>query len=621
MWKITMKKTIQLSFISVALLSQLHAQESVNLDTITVTSATKSEQSIKDITSNINVITSEEIEEKHYTSVTEALNSVAGINFSSNGALGSSTSVFVRGFDSKRVLVLIDGIRYNDSTGLNGAPFEHLMVSDIQQIEIIKGAQSGIWGADATAGVINIITKSPQEGAHASANIEYGSFNTKKYGVNASYKTDNYYAKISSQKITTDGLSAQVPSGKDVEDFERDGYTNTTTNIKAGFNITDTNKIDIAHTMIYADTAYDTNVYDSSWAIDPVASANTKDTAQTHDTFSKINFNHVDSFNEIDIYASRSLFDRNYPQSPYTQEFDGEVFEYGIKSNIPYAEKDFLIMSADYKTFAHKNDMNEEYSNKGVSLTNSNFFENVFNGNIVVTESLRDDIYNKFDDKLTGKFGVKYLSDSIETLVLSSNIGTAYNVPTLYNLYSAYGNQNINPENTESFDVSIEYKKLQITYFKNFIENMIDFDMNSYTYNNIDGISTIQGLEIAYQNNITEASVLNASHTYLDAKDKDAKVLARRPKTTTNIGVDYYPTDKLQLGLYGQYIGKRFDALNEQGKQTGHYALANFVTNYEINKNFTTYAKVDNILDRDYQVVDGYATAGRSFYLGLVAKY
>lgn len=616
-----MKKTIQLSLISVALLSSLQAEDSVQIDTITVTSATKSEQSIKDVTSNINVITSDEIEEKHYTSVVEALSSVAGVNFSSNGPLGSSTSVFVRGFDSRRVLVLIDGIRYNDITGLNGAPFEHLMVSDIQQIEIIKGAQSGVWGADATAGVINIITKSAQKGAHASANVEYGSFNTKKYGMNASYKTDDYYAKISSQKITTDGFSSKLPSGRDVEDFERDGYTNTTTNIKAGFNITDTNKIDIAHTMIYADTAYDTGVYDSSWAIDPVASANTKDTTQAHDTFSKINFNHIDSFNEVDISASRSTFDRNYPQSPYTQEFDGEVYEYGIKSKIDYAQKDFLILSADYKTFEHKNDMNEKYSNKGLSLTNSNFLENVFNGNIVLTESIRDDLYDKFDNKLTGKFGVKYLSGTIKSLVLSSNFGSAYNVPTLYNLYSAYGSENINPENTKSFDVSVEYKKLQITYFKNFIENMIDFDMNSYTYNNIDGTSTIQGVEIAYQNNITEAVVLNTSHTYLDAKDKDGNVLARRPKTTTNLGVDYYPTDKLQLGLYGQYIGKRFDALNEQGKQTGHYALANFVTNYEINKNFTTYAKVDNILDRDYQVVDGYATAGRSFYLGLVAKY
>ena len=113
-----MSNTIKLSLISVALLSQLNAAE-VALDTITVTSATKSEQSIKDITSNVNVITGEEIEEKHYKTVAEALNSVSGISFTSNGGLGKTTSIRVRGFDSKRVLVMIDGVRYNDLTGLN----------------------------------------------------------------------------------------------------------------------------------------------------------------------------------------------------------------------------------------------------------------------------------------------------------------------------------------------------------------------------------------------------------------------------------------------------------------------------------------------------------------------
>ena len=176
-----MSKNIPLSLLLVALLSSANASQSVELDTITVTSATKAKQSIKDVTSNVNVITSEEIEERHYTTVSEALSTVSGINFTSNGCLGQATSVFVRGFDSKRVLVLIDGVRYNDVTGF-GAPFADLMIQDIQQIEVVKGAQSGVWGADATAGVINIITKSAKQGLHGFFNTEYGSYDTMKYG-------------------------------------------------------------------------------------------------------------------------------------------------------------------------------------------------------------------------------------------------------------------------------------------------------------------------------------------------------------------------------------------------------------------------------------------------------
>lgn len=606
-----MQKKIQLSLIYVALLSQLQAQD-IKLDTITVTSATKSEQSIKEITSNVNVITSQEIEEKNYTTVAQALNSIAGINFTSNGGLGSTTSVFVRGFDSKRVLVLIDGIRYNDITGLNGAPFNNLMLNDIEQIEVVKGAQSGIWGADATAGVINIITKSAKDGLHGSVLAQYGSFNTKKYGASASYKADSYYVKISSQKITTDGFSAKAPRGEDIDNFKDDGYTNTTSNIKLGFNINETNKIDISHTIINSDNSYD------DYNADPIVSANSHATTQTNDSFTAINFNHIDSFNELDIYAKRSVFDRNYPQN-FTKEFDGEVYEYGLKSNISYNEKDFVVIGVDYKTFEHKNDMNKQYNNKAIFLTNNNEFN--FIGKTIITESLRVDIYDKFDDKITGKLGVKNINQNIDGLSVSANIGTAYNVPTLYNLYSTYGSQDLNPENTLSYDISVAYKDLKLTYFNSTVTDMIDFDLTTYKYNNISGDSKIQGIEIEYNTAITDDILIGANYTKTDAKNADNKVLARRVKDTFKMNIDYYVLENLHLGINGEYIGKRYDSLDEKGTQTGEYAVFNFVANYDINKNFSTYAKVDNILDRYYQVVDGYTTAPLSGYIGIKANF
>jgi vitamin B12 transporter len=606
-----MQKKTELLLISVALLSQLQAQD-VKLDTITVISATKTEQSIKNITSNVNVITSQDIEEKHYQTIAQALNSISGINFTSNGSLGSSTSVFVRGFDSKRVLVLIDGVRYNDITGLSGAPFEHLMISDIKQIEVVKGAQSGIWGADATAGVINIITKGAKKGLHGSTMAEYGSFDTKKYGASASYKVDNYYVKLSSQKVTTDGFTSKAPRGADIDNFEKDGYSNITSSIKLGFNINETNKIDISHTIINSDKEYD------AYNADPIIAANSHTTAQVNDTFTNINFNHIDSFNEVDIYAKRSIFDRNYPQNS-TKEYDGEVYEYGLKSNISYNENNFLILGADYKTFEHKNDINEKYTDKAVFLTNNNEFN--FAGKTIVTESLRADLYDKFDDKVTGKFGVKNINNTIDSLILSANIGTANNVPTLYNLYSSYGNKNLSPENTLSYDIGVAYKDIKLTYFNSTISDMIDFDSTTNKYYNISGDSKIQGLEIEYNSAITDDLLIALNYTKIDAKDADRKVLARRVKDTYKMSLDYYVFEDLHFGLDGEYIGKRFDKLDEEGTQTGEYAVFNFVANYDISKNFSTYAKVDNILDRYYQVVDGFATAPLSGYIGIKAKF
>lgn len=596
------------------LASSILVAQSIELEQITVTSATKTAQSIKDVTSNINVITSQEIEEKHYTTVAEALNSIAGINYTSNGGIGQATSVFLRGFSSNRVLVMIDGIRYNDITSTGGAPFAHLMISDIEQIEVVKGAQSGIWGADATAGVINIITKSAKKGLHGSLNYEYGSFSTKKIGASVSYKTEDYYVKISSQSLDSNGFTAQAPNGEDINNFENDGYENITTNVKLGFNINETNKIDISHTMIDTQTYFD--------GFDPITylpDPNAIDYSKTKDTFSKINFNHIDSFNEIDIYAKLSIFDRNYPLSTYSQEFDGKEEEYGIKSTITYHQNDFLVIGSDYKNFKHKNDLQEKYNNKGVFITNSNEFD--FHGKTIISESLRYDDYNKFDDTMTAKAGVKHFFDGVDGLMASANIGTSYNVPTIYHLYSFFGNSDLKPEDTISYDFTIGYKDIEITYFNSKTKDMIDYDFNTFSFNNLNGTTEIQGIEVQYNTELGLDVLLSASYTYLDAKNNDNEELLRRPKDTIKMSVDYYGISKLHLGVFGEYVGERYSSDNKQGAQTGKYAVVNFVADYNINKNFSVYAKIDNLFDKYYQIVDGYATAPLSAYLGMNVKF
>ncbi len=604
-----MSKNIPLSLLLVALLSSANASQTVELDTITVTSATKTKQSIKDVTSNVNVITSEEIEEKHYTTVSEALSTVPGINFTSNGGLGQATSVFVRGFDSKRVLVLIDGVRYNDVTGF-GAPFADLMIQDIQQIEVVKGAQSGVWGADATAGVINIITKKAAQGLHGFFNTQYGSFDTLKYGAGASYKTEGYYIKASSQKVDTNGFSSQASKDVDLDSYEKDGYRNTTSNIKFGFNINETNAIDISHTIINAHVEYD-----------GFNTPNSYEASRTNDTFTNINFNHIDSFNELDIYMNKSKFDRDYS---YGGEFDGDVYEYGIKSNIAYNNKDFVIVGIDYKSFEHRNSLDKEYNNKALFVTNSNELNGFFSGKTIITQSLRADRYNKFDNKTTGKIGIKNINDIAKDFTFSANYGTAYNVPTIYQLYQPgsiwgpVGNVNLTPEDTTSYDIGAEYKDIKLTYFSSTIEDMIDYTSG---YVNLIGESKIQGIEVEYDTSINDDILISSNYTYLDAKNQNAQALRRRPNHTLNLNIDYYGIQDLHLGAYAQYIGERYENDDQQGVENGKYTVVNMVANYEISKNILAYVKIDNLFNEHYQVVDGYASAPLSAYAGLKINF
>ena len=619
-----MNRTIKLSIVAMLTLSTtLIAEE--KLEDITVTSASKTDQNINDVTSNVAVITAQEIKERHYTTVMEALNSLPGVSFTQNGGLGTTASLRLRGFDNQKVLVLIDGIRYNDISNSSGAIFSDILASDIETIEVLKGAQSGVWGADAAAGVISIITKGAKEGLNFHASQEFGSFNTSKTEVASSYRGDNFYIKASQNRVISDGFSAQAPEGEDLDKFEDDAYRNITSNLKAGFNINATNRVDITHTVVDTETEYDQNIYDGTYpnsVLNRVKSANSEASSSNKSKFYSINFNHIDSFNEIDIYAKKSTFEREYPDE-FTKKYEGEVKEYGLKSKVPYLDDSFLLLGGDYKKFNDKAGVNQSFTNRAIFLTNYNKVAGLLGGKTILTESLRYDKYNEFDNKTTGKIGLKHLVGNIEGLSASANYGTAYNVPSSFQLYSSYGNPNMKPEVTKGYDVTLSYRDLSLTYFNNEIEDIIDYDYATNKYANIDGKSKIKGFEVAYNTSLFDTVALNLGYSRLDAKDVKGKDLKRRADQSLKFGVDYYGIENLHLGLNGEYVGERkdtnFDTYEEV--ETGKYPIANFTANYELDRHMTIYGKVENITDREYQTVYGYASAPIAAYAGMRLTY
>ena len=252
-----MSSKTKLSLLLVALLSQANASQNITLEPITVSSLTKGEESIHNLTANIEIISKEQLQEKRIATVAEALQTLPGVNITTSGGLGSVTSVMLRGMGNNRTLVLIDGIRFQDPSSTTGAIFSNLMVEDIERIEIIKGAQSGIWGADASAGVINIITKEAKKGLHADALLELGSFNSKKYGASLSHNNEDLELKLSVNRVTSDSFSVQAPKGDDLDQYEDDPYKNTTLGFKAVYKPTQDAKIKFNLTNIDSLKDYD----------------------------------------------------------------------------------------------------------------------------------------------------------------------------------------------------------------------------------------------------------------------------------------------------------------------------------------------------------------------------
>ena len=598
-----------------ALMSSAYAQQ-LKIETTYKTPVPESKN-----TSVVRVITEDQIKEKHTNFLPEILNQIPEISFTANGGFGQPTSIYLRGFDPKRTLVLIDGIRVNDITGLNGAQFEQFILDNVKQIEIIEGAQSGIWGADASAGVINIITKTPEKGLHAKATAEYGSFNTKKAGASVSYKNDRFYILTSYYLFDTDGFSAAEPKngsqnyGKRGSElgWEKDGYKNNTYSLKTGLFFADKDKLEFSFTGIDAKVHFDAAAgKDAKDLDDPFGFGLTEYVNKIHNKFYRISFNHKDKKNDFKLYYNYSIFNRSQFGG-----YSGNVGELGIQDRYNYAKNSFFIAGVVNQDFKHEksagSNLNKSYTDKGYFITNVNKIKNT-----VITESIRYDDYNKFKDKTTGKVGIKHFIK--KDIYIYANYGTAYNIPTLYQLFDSYaGNPNLKPEDVESYDVSIGVKGFTATYFDNRIKNLIDYDFATYKYKNINGTSKIKGIEASYKRFIKPLSInFYLGYTYLNAKNADGKRLARRPKDKINFEIGWYPNEKLNTILYGEYIGDRKDT---NGVQTGYYTLLNVAVNYNVNKYLNIYFKVNNLTDKYYQTVDGYATAERSYYGGLTAKF
>lgn len=585
-------------------------------DEVSIISSYATKTSIEETTSAIDVIAQDKIEETKPKNITEIITKISDVSFVSNGGYGQPTSIYLRGFEPKRTLVLIDGIRINDPTGLNGAMLEHILATDIQQIEIVKGTQSGVWGADATAGVINIITKTPEKGFHSNAYFEYGSYVSKRYGTTFSLANEKFYILFGLHRFDSQSISAVEPYGKKWKDLkmEPDPYKNDTVNIKLGLNITQNDKIELSMRFIDAVVKYD--------GFDPITykPADADNKSHMNEKFYTFKYEKKLNNHSFDIYYNQSDFYRFYNEPSGWQStygFEGKTKEFGLKYRLDYGKNGFLNLGFLRQDFIENDTtVNNRYHNVAFFLTNLLKIKQ-----LVLSQSVRRDNYSKFDDKTTYKLGGKYLFS--KDFYIFANYGTAYNVPTLYQLFSPFGNSKLKPENTSSYDLGISYKGFSFDYFNYKIKDMIDFDLNTYKYANLSGQSKIKGYEISYKYTLRSINTdIYIGYTKLLAKDSNDKDLPRRPKDKLDFDITIFPIERFSIDLNGQYIGKRKDMNKDMNQvQTGYYTILNSTVNFKINKYIDTYIKIDNITDKYYQTVYGYASFGRSVYAGINGRF
>jgi vitamin B12 transporter len=580
-----------------------------------VVSASNSEQLEDDVTEDVTVITAEEIQERGYKTLKDALASVPGVSFTSNGGFGQLTSVYLRGMNSKNTLILIDGVRYNDVTSLNGeAQFSQIVLDNVERIEVIKGAQSGIWGADASAGVINIITKNPQKKSIAFA-FKGGNYNTKQLSFTVADRIGAFDYLLALSHFDTDGFSAAEPGqsspdyGRRGDDlgFEKDPYRNTTYNLKLGYDISKHDRIEASLIAINADVHFDS--FNNGKSVDALDGAYTVNTIKNR--FYHVEYQRRDGENQAKLFYNVSTFNRTQFNG-----YSGHVKEFAFQDRFDYIQDAFAQVGIGYQGF-HQGDsagtyLGKKYSNRYLFLSNYN---QLFGGKTIFSESIRYDNYSNFENKLTYKVGVKqYL---YQDLYLSGNYGTGYNVPTFFNLSI---NPDLQPESTKGYDIALSFRGLKVGYFNQKIDDLIDYDYSTWKYYNVNGTSKFEGIEASFTQSLFEEGQINLGYTHLIKAKNSTNDLARRAKDMLNYSLSWYPTDEHTININGTYVGTRYDDVAKT-VQTGKYNVTNLVLRHNFAKGYTGEIEIRNLFDRFYQEVDGYGTAGRSIYVGIRAKY
>ncbi|MBF6057039.1 TonB-dependent receptor plug domain-containing protein [Thiomicrorhabdus heinhorstiae] len=581
------------------------AQTDAALDQVIVT-ANNETQSLRNVTADVTVISGDEIRAKQYRTLDEVVASVAGFSVSHNGGLGTVTTMFLRGEGAKRILVLQDGVEMNDPMSVAGAHFENLQLNNIERIEIIRGAQSGVWGSGAMAGVINIITK--PGGQQAQVDLQLGSYGTQKLSAALGAGNEQADFSIDFSRISTDGFSAVQPYKGSLNGLEDDAFEQTDIGFKLRVRPAEGQQIQFLTRSSDALSDYDL-------ATDPNALYQSDYSNQ---------IKQLQYQGQFEQFRAQAAVQKTDTSTTYSQ---GSLVKTNAKLGYDYAENHSLTLFAEHRNLTSDTNPANDYEHDGYGLAHSSRF---LADRWIWDLSVRNDLYDRFKDKVTGKVGSKfYLQDD---WYLSANYGTAYRAPSLAEqAYTYLGT--LDSETKEGYDISLGSQNFSLSYYRSEYDNEIDWDssLGSFgSYANLNGKSIYEGIELSYRNSIESWNLDYAfNFTQQTAKDGQGMWLARRPEQMANLQLDYFGFDRSRVGMELRYVGTQYDMADQKGAQIGEYLITDISADYRATANITLYAKVMNLFDEDYTTAvasprDGsitptyvYGNGGRQYSIGI----
>ncbi|EAT0103899.1 TonB-dependent vitamin B12 receptor BtuB [Salmonella enterica] len=587
-------------------------------DTLVVT-ANRFQQPVNSVLAPTDVVTREDIQRWQSKDLNDVMRRLPGVDISQSGGMGKSSSLYVRGTESRHVLVLIDGVPMARAGISNAIDIGQLPVSLVQRIEYIRGPRSAVYGSGAIGGVVNIITMSNDEKSQINAGM--GSDGYQTYDGIMNKRFGDTIVTAAGAYETTRGFNIQ-PDSPYSGDSDRDGYRNklfwggvqhkfndNVSGFFRGYGYTANSDYDQG-SYGYVGGNDEAQNYTQSW------DAGLQYSSGIYSSQLIANYQHIKDYNysnDLGRYAGDASLDNM--EQRYIQWGNSVEVGHGAVSGGADWKQEKLTSSSTTKADTYKRDTT------GLYLTGQQQIDSV-----TLEASGREDHDEQFGWHGTWQTAAGW--EFVDGYRATLSYGTGFLAPSLGQQYgatrfaSSYGpgiaaNPNLKPEESRQWEAGIDGLtgpldwRLSAYHYK--VQNLIDYKDNQYV--NMKS-ATIKGLE--WTGNITTGPVdHHLTLQYVDPRDDETnKVLYRRAKQQ----VKYELTGQIfELGwnVMYQYLGERYDDDydNNRDVKMGGLSLWDIGVSYPLTSHLTVRGKIANLFDKDYETVYGYQTAGREYTL------
>jgi vitamin B12 transporter len=593
-----------------------------------IVSSSRIEIPLRQIGTSVSVIDGAEIQLRGYNSLVDVLRTQPGISVSNTGGSGKATSLRIRGEEGFRTLMMIDGVDVSDPSGLQVGPkIEHFLSgNDIEKIEVLRGSQGFIYGADA-GGVINIFTKTGEGELGGNIDAEVGRYGSQKLSASLSAGNDLGDFYVSATDLESDGFNSR---SDDTVLRDEDGYENTTFHTKLGWNATEDLRVQLVLRDIDASAEFDncfssnsTNVCDDDYE---------QTTGKLSLDYDMGDFSHYLSYAETDITRA------NFADGQFSFGAEGETKKVEYMGSYRINDSAVIVFGADLEEEELlSNNTGETTDRKQVGYYAE--YSGQFTSNWYYTAGLRHDDNDDFGNHTSGRVSTAYIQDFDDgaSIKYRASYGTGFRAPSLteidINANASYVSrpstaEDLTEETSKGFDIGIEYFNdsglhLTAVYFDQKVEDAIEYDLvGTLGYTQLGGISTSDGVELTIDYPLNESFTLLANVTFNETEKPNGDTRARRPETVSNLGFKYSGLDS-KLNVIVNYRGSR-DAVETDGSPLDNYEILDISASYNITSALEVYGRVENALNEDYVEVrdtgfnvSDFNTSGSATYAGV----